>query len=77
VDRNPLVDQPTDALRPRGGGPRQPTLAFSERQMRHRPVSQVQVDRAPRRWPWIVLALLPMLVIAGAGIALVLLLRAG
>jgi len=71
----PLMDQPTDALRRRGDGPRAPTLAFSEREMLHRPVGQVRVDRAARRWPWIVLVLLPILIIAGAGVALLLILR--
>jgi hypothetical protein len=75
VARNPFADQPTGALRTRGDGPRDPTLAFSERAMRHRPVGPVQVDRAPRRWPWVVLVLLPILIIAGAGIALLLILR--
>jgi hypothetical protein len=72
-----LPDQPTDKV----GSPRlrvrppERTLAFSSPEMHHRPVDPVQVGRAPRRWPWFVLTLLPLLIIAGAGITLVLLLR--
>jgi hypothetical protein len=33
--------------------------------------------RRPRRWPWIALTLLPIIVIAGAGIALFVLVRSG
>jgi hypothetical protein len=72
--RASLVNQPTDALRPGRRAPREPTLSFSEQEMGRRPVGPVQVGRAPRRWPWVVLVLLPVLVIAGAGIALVVLL---
>jgi len=72
-----LPDQPTDKV----GSPRlrvrppERTLAFSSPEMHHRPVDQIQVGRAPRRWPWFVLTLLPLLIIVGAGITLVLLLR--
>jgi hypothetical protein len=74
---NPLTDQPTDELRPRPRSPRQPTLAFSEAEMKHRPAGQVRVDRMPRRWPWVVLFGVPVLVIAAAGITLLVLLRGG
>jgi hypothetical protein len=72
-----LHDQPTDKV----GSPRlrvrppERTLAFSSPEMVHRPVDPVSVGRAPRRWPWVVLTLLPILVIAGAGIALLVILR--
>jgi hypothetical protein len=72
-----LADQPTDKV----GSPRvrvrlpERTLAFSSPEMRRRPVHQVHVDRTPRRWPWVVLTVLPIVVIAGAGITLLVLLR--
>ena len=72
-----LPDQPTDKV----GSPRvrvrppERTLAFSSPEMHHRPIHPVHVGRAPRRWPWFVLTIVPILIIAGAGIALVLLLR--
>jgi hypothetical protein len=72
-----LPDQPTDKV----GSPRlrvrppERTLAFSSSEMVHRPVDPVQVGRAARRWPWVVLTVVPLLIIAGAGITLVLLLR--
>ena len=72
-----LPDQPTDKV----GSPRlrvrppERTLAFSAPEMHHRPIDPVHVGRAPRRWPWFVLTLLPLLIIAGAGLSLVLLLR--
>jgi hypothetical protein len=72
-----LPDQPTDKV----GSPRlrirppERTLAFSAPEMGRRPVDPVHVGRAPRRWPWFVLTIVPLLIIAGAGIALVLLLR--
>jgi hypothetical protein len=37
--------------------------------MTQRPVGPIQVGRSPRRWPWVVLTLLPILVIVGAGVA--------
>jgi hypothetical protein len=72
-----LPDQPTDKV----GSPRlrvrppERTLAFSAPEMGRRPVDPVHVGRAPRRWPWFVLTIVPLLIIAGAGITLVLLLR--
>ncbi|UOY03259.1 hypothetical protein [Blastococcus sp. PRF04-17] len=72
-----LHDQPTDKV----GSPRvrirppERTIAFSAPEMVQRPVHPVQVDRTPRRWPWVVLTVVPLLVIAGAGVALLLLLR--
>lgn len=70
-----LLNQPTDRLE-QPGSPRKPTLAFSSPEMVHRPVAPVQVGRSPRRWPWVVLVALPVLIIVGTGIWLLLLLRA-
>lgn len=53
---------------------RQRTLAFSSPEMRHRPIEPVRVGSRPRRWPWVVLTLLPILVIVGFGIAWLILL---
>jgi hypothetical protein len=75
----PLVDEPTDQLdRPRGR-PRERTLAFASPEMAGgRPAPTVgPTPRRPRRWPWVVLTLLPILVIVGAGITFLLLLRGG
>ena len=54
---------------------RQRTLAFSSPEMRHRPIEPVRVDRRPRRWPWVVLTLLPILVILASAIGWLILLR--
>lgn len=70
-----LADQPTDKLNP-PPRPRERTLAFSSPEMSRRPVRPVQVGRSPRRWPWVVLTLLPILVIAGAAAAWLMLIRA-
>jgi hypothetical protein len=73
----PLLDQPTDELDPPRGRSRERTLAFASPEMAGgRPQPTVgPTPRRPRRWPLVALALLPVLVIAGAGIALVVLLR--
>jgi hypothetical protein len=73
----PLLDQPTDELDPPRGRSRERTLAFASPEMAGgRPAPTVgPTPRRPRRWPLVVLALLPVLVIAGAGIALLVLLR--
>jgi hypothetical protein len=68
------VDQRTDELPPPPKH-RNRTLAFSAPEMRHRPIEPVQVGRSPRRWPWFVLAALPVLIIVGTGVWLLLLLR--
>jgi hypothetical protein len=73
-DEAPGEEQPTDQLAHGIARPRERTLAFSSPEMSRRPVGPVTVASS-RRWPWVVLVLLPLLVIAGAGIALLLLLR--
>src|SRR3954469_5505876 len=69
------VDERTDELPAPHSKHRNRTLAFSAPEMRHRPIEPVQVSRSPRRWPWFVLAALPVLVIVGTGVWLLLLLR--
>jgi hypothetical protein len=69
-----LADQPTDQLKP-PARPRERTLAFSSPEMTQRPVAPVQVGRTSRRWPWVVLTLLPILIIAGAAVAWLVLIR--
>ena len=64
----------TDEIARSPGPERERTLAFSAPEMRHRPIEPVQVGSNPRRWPWVVLALLPVLVIVGSGIAWLILL---
>jgi hypothetical protein len=54
---------------------RERTLAFSSPEMTQRPVHPVRVGASPRRWPWVVLILLPLLVIGGAAVAWLLLVR--
>jgi hypothetical protein len=54
---------------------RQRTLAFSSPEMRHRPIEPVRVEPRPRRWPWVVLTLLPILVILASAIGWLILLR--
>lgn len=54
---------------------RERTLAFSSPEMRHRPIDPVRVDRNPRRWPWVVLTLLPILVILASAIGWLILLK--
>jgi hypothetical protein len=70
----PVEEQPTDELAHGAARPRERTLAFSSPEMGRRPVGPVHVGPS-RRWPWVLLVLLPMLVIAGAAIALLLILR--
>jgi hypothetical protein len=72
------ADEPTDELRPAPGVLREKTLQFGHGQGSHgRPAAvgetQGRSDRA-RRWPWVLLALLPLVVIAGSGIWLFVLL---
>ena len=71
------ADQPTDKLVSPGGRPPARTIAFvSPETATGRRASTVgPTRRPPRRWPWVVLTLVPILVILGAGLTLVLLLR--
>jgi hypothetical protein len=77
--RMPVPDQPTDELEPPRERPRERTITFASPEMAGgRPAPTVgRTLRRPRRWPWVALTLVPVLVIAGAGIALLVLLRAG
>ncbi|WP_104522860.1 hypothetical protein [Blastococcus atacamensis] len=75
IEARMLASQRTDELvQPPAAQRRERTLSFSSPEMRNRPVEQVQVGRTSRRWPWVVLTLLPILVIVGAAIAWMLLL---
>jgi hypothetical protein len=58
-----------ELMTPPGAAVRERTLAFSSPEMRHRPIDPVQVGSNPRRWPWVVLTLVPLLVILGFGVA--------
>jgi hypothetical protein len=70
-----LPDEPTDVLAPPHGRPRERTLSFASPEAAPgRPMPKV--GRTPRRWPWVVMALLPVLVIVISGIWWYLLLRA-
>jgi hypothetical protein len=75
---SPVFDQPTDDLTP-PRPPRERTIAFASPEMAGgRPTPTIGARPRPRRrWPWVVLTLVPIVVIVGAGIALVVLLRAG
>lgn len=68
----------TDELEPPRGRSRERTIAFVTPEMaRGRPTPTIgRTPRRPRRWPWIVLALLPLVVIVGSGVWWLLLLRA-
>ena len=74
----PVFDEPTDELAPPRGRSRERTISFASPEMAEgRPAPTVgPTPRRPRRWPWIVLALLPVLVIVVTGAWLFLLLRA-
>ena len=54
---------------------RERTLAFSSPEMRHRPIDPVRVESNPRRWPWVVQTLRPILVILASAIGWLILLR--
>lgn len=75
-DRPRLEEQSTDQLAHGTVRPRERTLAFSSPEMGRRPVGPVTVGPS-RRWPWVVLVLLPVLVIVGAAIALLLVFQGG
>jgi hypothetical protein len=72
-----LIDQPTDELEQPTPRPRDRTLQFGDGAGFPRPaptpVSPDPVVRS-RRWPWVLLALLPIVVIVGSGIWLFVLL---
>jgi hypothetical protein len=69
-----LAGRRTDEIaKPPGAAVRERTLAFSSPEMRHRSIEPVRVQPNPRRWPWVVLTLLPILVIVGFGVAWLLL----
>jgi hypothetical protein len=72
------ADLQTDELAPPRGRSRERTIAFVTPEMaRGRPTPTIgRTPRRPRRWPWIVLALLPLVVILGSGVWWLLLLRA-
>ena len=74
----PVFDEPTDELAPPRGRSRERTISFASPEMAEgRPAPTVgPTPRRPRRWPWIVIALLPVLVIVVTGAWLFLLLRA-
>ena len=73
-----LPDEPTDVLAPPHGRPRERTLSFAspEAAPGRRMPTVGRTPRRPRRWPWVVMALLPVLVIVISGIWWFLLLRA-
>ena len=77
VAETSTVDQPTDQLSPPFGRSRERTIAFASPEAAvGRPKPTVgRTPRSARRWPWVVLALLPVLVIAVSGVWWVLLLR--
>ena len=66
-----------EMLPPPSAAVRERTLAFSSPEMRHRPIEPVRVEPNPRRWPWVVLTLLPVLVILASAIGWLILLRNG
>ncbi len=69
-DARRLAGGRTDEMvRAPGADVRERTLAFSSPEMRHRPIDPVLVGSNPRRWPWVVLTLVPLLVILGFGVA--------
>jgi hypothetical protein len=72
------ADLQTDELVPPRARSRERTIAFVTPEMaRGRPTPTIgRTPRRPRRWPWIVLALLPLVVILGSGVWWLLLLRA-
>jgi hypothetical protein len=74
-----LADEPTDQLVKPGGPPRERTLEFAHGQAAPvrppvSPAPAVPAPKAGRRWPWLLMALLPIIVIVGSGIWLFILL---
>jgi hypothetical protein len=76
--RGPLVDLETDDLAAPVSTPRERTIAFASPEAAvGRPKPTVgPTPRRTRRWPWVVLALLPVAVIVASGVWWFLLLRA-
>jgi hypothetical protein len=71
-----VARQRTDELvRTTDGTARERTLAFPSPEMRHRPIEPVRVGATPRRWPWVLMALVPVVVIVASTIAWLILLR--
>lgn len=72
------ADLQTDDLRAPGSASRERTIAFASPEAAvGRPMPTVgRTPRPRRRWPWVVLALLPVLVIVVSGVWWFLLLRA-
>lgn len=76
-----LAGEPTDELFPHGRLLRDPTLKLEQRNGAPAPVVppvhppiRTPDDERGRRWPWVLIALLPVLVIVGSGIWLFVLL---
>jgi hypothetical protein len=71
------VDLQTDELDPPFGRPRERTISFvTPEHARGRAMPTIgRTPRRPHRWPWILLALLPVLVIVVSGVWWLLLLR--
>ena len=76
-ERRATARRTDEIVRPPAAAARERTLAFSSPEMRNRPIEPVSVRSNPRRWPWVVLTLLPVLVILGFGIAWLVLLLGG
>jgi hypothetical protein len=75
-----LTDQPTDELPEPTARPREPTLRFDSGAGFPRPVPTPSLPEPPgrsRKWPWVLLVLLPVVVIVGSGIWLFVLLSHG
>jgi hypothetical protein len=72
-----VPDEPTDVLAPPHGRPRERTLAFASPEAAPgRPMPTVgRTPRGRRRWPWVLISVLPVLVIVISGIWWYLLLR--
>jgi hypothetical protein len=64
-----LAGRRTDEIVRSPAAVRERTLAFSAPEMRHRPIEPVRVGSTPRRWPWVLLTLVPLLVILVSGVA--------
>ena len=76
-----LASEPTDELFPHGRLQRDPTLKLEQDAGTPAPVVppvhppvQPRNDERGRRWPWVLIALLPIVVIVGSGIWLFILL---